>query len=77
MEQIARQDLDFLKNYINLPSPSGHEQKGQECWLNYIKPFIHEYVTDITGSVAGIINPGKKYKVVIEAHVDQVGYYVN
>jgi putative aminopeptidase FrvX len=74
---IPEDDLNFLKEYIRTPSPSGHEQEAQKCWLQYIRPYIDDYIVDLPGSVAGIINPGQKYKVVIEAHVDQVCYYVS
>ena len=37
---------------------------------------IDEYIVDNYGSVAGIINPGKKYKVVIEAHAE-ISWFVH
>jgi putative aminopeptidase FrvX len=69
--------LKFLQKYINNASPSGHEHSGQQLWLEYITPYVDDYFVDIFGSVAAIINKDKKYKVVIEAHADQVSYYIN
>ena len=40
-------------------------------------PFIDEYIVDNYGSVAGVINPKSKYKVVIEAHADEISWFVN
>lgn len=77
MINLNQEETEFLKKYIDTPTPSGHEQEGQKLWLEYIKPYINQYFVDVTGSVAGILNPEKKYKVLIEAHVDQVSYYVN
>lgn len=74
---INSTDLEFLKSYVETPSPSGHETAGQKVWLDFISPFVDEYFTDISGSVAAVINPSAKFKVLIEAHVDQVCYYVN
>ena len=34
-------------------------------------------MVDTYGSVAAIINPGKKYKVVIEAHADEIAWFVH
>jgi putative aminopeptidase FrvX len=34
-------------------------------------------MVDTYGSVAGVINPDAKYKVVIEAHADEISWYVN
>ena len=67
----------FLTKYLNNPSPTGFECEGQKLWLEYIKPYIDEYITDSYGSVAGIINPGKDYKVVIEAHADEISWFVH
>lgn len=67
----------FLRNYINTPSPTGFESGGQKLWLNYIKPFVDETFTDAYGSAAGIINPSEKFKVVIEAHADEISWFVN
>lgn len=66
----------FLEKYLNTQSPTGWEQEGQKVWLEYIKPFIDEYRVDSYGSVVGIINPKAKYKVVIEAHADEIGWTV-
>jgi putative aminopeptidase FrvX len=46
-------------------------------WLEYIKPYIDSHFTDPYGSVAGVINPDEKYKVVIEAHADEISWFVN
>ncbi len=73
----SQKEEDFLKKYINTASPSGHEVLGQQVWLEYIKPFVDTYFVDIYGSVAAVINPEESYKVVVEAHVDQVSFYVN
>ena len=37
---IANNSLEFLKEYINTPSPVGFESSGQKVWLNYIKNFV-------------------------------------
>ncbi len=67
----------FLFEYLNNPSPTGFESSGQQLWLDYLKPYIDDYMTDVYGSVAGVINPGKDYKVVIEAHADEISWFVN
>lgn len=71
------QSLSFLEKYINNPSPTGFESGGQKLWLEYIKPYIDTYEVDAYGTVYGIVNPGKDYKVVIEAHADEISWFVN
>jgi len=67
----------FLVDYLNNAAPTGFEASGQKIWLNYVTPYIDEYISDTYGSVAGVINPGMDYKVVIEAHADEISWFVN
>ena len=67
----------FLEKYLNNASPTGFEAEGQKLWLEYIKPYIDEYFVDTYGTVVGVINPEAKYKVVIEAHADEISWFVN
>jgi putative aminopeptidase FrvX len=69
--------LNFLKDYLNNPSPTGFETAGQKLWLNYISPYIDEHFVDTYGTVVGVINPEAPYKVVIEAHADEISYFVH
>jgi len=74
---LTKESVEFLYKYINNSSPTGYESSGQQIWLNYLKPYIDDYIVDNYGSVAAIINPGQDYKVVIEAHADEISWYVN
>lgn len=74
---FTKESTDFLYKYINNSSPTGFEASGQQIWLDYLKPYIDDYIVDNYGSVAGIINPGQDYKVVIEAHADEISWFVN
>ena len=74
---VNAKSLKFLEAYINNASPTGFEAEGQKMWLNYIKPYVDEYMVDTYGSVAAIINPKAKYKVVIEAHADEISWFVH
>ena len=74
---LNKKSYDFLEKYINNPSPTGFESSGQKLWLNYIKPYIDTHIVDTYGTVVGVINPEKKYKVVIEAHADEISWFVH
>jgi putative aminopeptidase FrvX len=69
--------LKFLEEYINTPSPTGFEAEGQKLWLEYIKPYIDHYFVDTYGTAVGVINPKSDYKVVIEAHADEISWFVH
>ncbi|MGL5892685.1 MAG: M42 family metallopeptidase [Bacteroidia bacterium] len=74
---LNNQSLTFLEAYINNASPTGFESSGQRLWLDYIRPYVDTYITDNYGTVAGVINPEAKYKVVIEAHADEISWFVH
>ncbi|HEY1007467.1 MAG TPA: M42 family metallopeptidase [Sphingobacteriaceae bacterium] len=74
---VNANSLEFFEKYINNPSPTGYEWEGQKLWLDYLKPYIDEHYVDNYGTAVGIINPGAEYKVVIEAHADEISWYVN
>ncbi|SDB32259.1 Putative aminopeptidase FrvX [Flavobacteriaceae bacterium MAR_2010_188] len=76
-EILNKKSLKFLEKYLNNPSPTGYEWDGQKLWMEYLKPYVDEFKTDVYGSAVGIINPKAKYRVVIEGHADEISWYVN
>lgn len=74
---LTDESYSFLKNYINNPSPTGFESSGQKMWLEYIKPFTDSFFTDPYGTAVAVINPTAAFKVVIEAHADEISWFVN
>ena len=69
--------LKFLEDYLNNASPTGYEAQGQQIWMNYLRPYVDEFITDTYGTAVGVINSKSEYKVVIEAHSDEISWYVN
>ena len=74
---IGEKSMEFLRTYMNTASPVGAEAAGQKVWLNYTKNYVDETFTDPYGTAVGVINPGKNFKVVIEAHADEISWFVN
>jgi len=74
---LTKESYSFLKNYINNPSPTGFETSGQKMWIDYLKPYTDSFFTDPYGSAVGVINPEASFKVVIEAHADEISWFVN
>jgi putative aminopeptidase FrvX len=74
---LGNTSYSFLKDYINTPSPTGFESNGQKLWMSYIKPFVDEMFTDPYGTAVGVVNPSAPFKVVIEAHADEISWFVN
>ena len=74
---ITDQSIRFLKEYINNASPVGFETWGQKLWLEYLKPFVDSSFVDAYGTAVGVINGDNNFKVVIEAHADEISWFVN
>jgi putative aminopeptidase FrvX len=74
---LTKDSFQFMIDYVNNASPVGFESSGQKLWLNYLKPYIDSSFTDPYGTAVGVINPGHSFKVVIEAHADEISWFVN
>jgi putative aminopeptidase FrvX len=74
---LTPNSVKFLYQYLNNASPTGFESTGQKIWLDYLKPYIDEYFVDTYGTAVGVINPQATYKVVIEAHADEISWFVH
>ncbi|MDB4300877.1 M42 family metallopeptidase [Flavobacteriaceae bacterium] len=77
MNILDKKALTFLENYLNNAAPTGHESGGQKIWMEYLKPYVDEFITDVYGTAVGVINPEAEFKVVIEGHSDEISWYVN
>ncbi len=77
MGKLNAKSKKFLFEYLSNASPTGFEAPGQKIWLEYLKPYVDEVHLDSYGTCYGVINPGQDYKVVIEAHADEISWFVN
>src|SRR5215210_4412079 len=75
--QMNAASRQFLRDYINNASPVGFETWGQKLWLEYLRPYVDETMVDPYGTAVGIINPEHPFRVVIEAHADEISWFVN
>ncbi len=70
------QQMNFLKELIKTPSPSGDEIAIQKKWMSYVKPFVHRIETDHSGSAIGVLNPDAPFKVMLAGHCDEISFMV-
>jgi endoglucanase len=73
MENAA---LDFLKELLETPSPSGYEQPVQDVVRRYVANFADEVSTDTHGNVSAVKNAGASLRVMLAGHCDQIGLIV-
>ncbi len=74
---MREKSLEFLKAIVNVPSPSGYEEKAAEIYRQYTREFAHDVRTDVHGSVAAILNPEASMKVMLAGHMDEIGFIVH
>jgi putative aminopeptidase FrvX len=74
---LDAQSMEFLERYLNNFAPTGYEKEGQQLWMDYLKPYVDTFKTDIYGTCVGVIHPEHPFRVVIEGHSDEISWYVN
>ena len=68
--------LDFLKDLLNAPSPSGFERPAQDVVRRYAASFADKVTTDSHGNVFVVKNPTAALRVMYAGHCDQIGLLV-
>jgi endoglucanase len=74
MESTA---LEFLKQLLATPSPSGYEASIQQVVRDYAQSFADEITTDVHGNVILCRNPGGNRRIMLAGHCDQIGMLVS
>lgn len=67
---------EFLYTLLDSMSVSGHEIELQKKVIAEMKPHCDEIRTDYTGNVISILNPDAPFKVMLAAHIDEIGLIV-
>jgi len=73
---MQKASLDFLREMMELPSPSGYEQPVQRVVRKRMKEFADEVTTDVHGNVIGSVNPKAKLRVMLSGHADEIGLMI-
>ncbi|MEL7264924.1 MAG: M42 family metallopeptidase [Planctomycetota bacterium] len=67
---------DFLAELLNTPSPSGYEEKIQECVRAYVDDAADSVRTDIHGNVIAVTGDPQGPRLMFAGHCDQIGMLV-
>ena len=70
---MQKESLAFLREIMELPSPSGFEQPVQRAIRKYMKGFAESVRTDVHGNVIGALNEKAKLRVMLAGHSDEIG----
>ncbi|REK09032.1 MAG: M42 family peptidase [Planctomycetota bacterium] len=68
--------LDFLRQLLETPSPSGFERPVQDVVRKYASTFADTVTTDVHGNVIVARNPEARQRVMMAGHCDQIGFLV-
>ena len=74
---MRAESIEFLKNLVNTPSPSGNELRGQRVWLDYATKFADETYWDAYGNCVAVLNKGGSPRLMLAAHADEIAMTVN
>ncbi len=67
---------EFLKELLNTPSVSGHEEHIQQKALDFGKGFAGAQLSDPSGNAVSVVNPGSGHKILLCGHIDEIGFQV-
>lgn len=70
-------NLEFLKEMIDTPSLSGNEFELQKKIIKHMEPLCDKVITDHVGNVVSVINPDSKVKILLDAHIDEIGLVIS
>lgn len=68
---------EFLYELLETASVSGFEEEIQRKVIKYARGFADEVYTDEIADVVSIVNPDAKIKVMLSAHMDEIGLMVS
>jgi putative aminopeptidase FrvX len=69
-------NLPFLKSLLASPGPSSFESKPAAVWREQATKYGAKIDTDAYGSVFAAFNEGKKPRVMLAGHIDEIGLMV-
>jgi endoglucanase len=74
---MREESLQFLIELVNVPSPSGYEERAAEVYRRYCSAFADKVHTDVHGNVWAIANPEAEMKVMLAGHMDEIGFIIH
>ncbi|HET6352408.1 MAG TPA: M42 family metallopeptidase [Coriobacteriia bacterium] len=76
---MQKKDLQFLKDLVEAPSPSGYEQPAARIFRERLTGVADEVETNVMGSVHAVLKgkDAKGVSVMLAGHIDEIGLMVN
>ncbi len=75
--RMREASLEFLRNLVNTPSPTGQEARGQRVWLDYVRTWAEHISTDTYGNCVAVFNRGGSPRIMLAAHADEIALAIH
>ena len=69
--------VEFLKNLLALPGPSGFESAPAQAWREEAQQFADRVWGDVAGNSFAAVNLEGAPRVMMAGHIDEIGLMVN
>jgi putative aminopeptidase FrvX len=69
-------NVNLLKEICEIAGTSGFEQRIREVVIRELKPLVDSFSVDYMGNVVGVKKGKESKKVMIAAHMDEIGFIV-
>lgn len=66
----------FLQRLVETTGPSGYEAEAQQIWRERVQPVAERVERDSVGNNIAVLNPEGRPRVMIDAHVDEIGFVI-
>jgi putative aminopeptidase FrvX len=73
---MNKDSLQFFKELIATPSPSGFEMGIQRIVRKKMETFCDQVRADVHGNTIGVLHPEAPFRVMLSGHCDEIGFMV-
>lgn len=70
------EDFAFLKELVEIPSPSGYEQPAQRIIRQQLESVADNIETDVMGNLIACLENSQGPRVMLAGHCDEIGFMV-
>jgi endoglucanase len=66
----------FFQKLVETTGPSGYEEQTQRVWKQRVEGVAAEVNSDALGNAVAVLNPGGEPRVMLDAHIDELGFQI-
>jgi endoglucanase len=70
------EQFEFFRRLVEVTGPSGYEADAQRVWRERIADVATDVRKDALGNNVAVLNPSGRPRVMLDAHIDEIGFLV-